>query len=169
MPACPLMRETHPMHPPTSHRGVGELCHQLPNRHLLAPRGLAWPFLDVLDESGEHSDLEISRSAGQKDIVGMPIQRRHSRLQRLFDVLCHPPVHSSFVVADGDYLSTRSNSKLILLRRPADAGGCSVDPEKYKGVFPSAIVLFHPNVGIPISCASDNPVGLWGPVNAGDS
>ena len=59
----PLMGEAHPMHPPTSHRGVRELGHQLPDRHLLSPRGLAGPLLDILDESGEHSDLEISWSA----------------------------------------------------------------------------------------------------------
>ena len=87
----PLVGEAHPVHPPAAHRGVGELGHQLPDRHLLSPRRLAWTLLNVLDEPGEHSDLEISWSACQKDIVGVPVQRRHGRLQGFLDVLRHPP------------------------------------------------------------------------------
>ena len=39
-------------------------------------------------------------------------------------------------------------------------GDVSYEPEKYKGVFPSAIVLLHPNIGVPISWASNNPAKL---------
>ena len=87
----PLVGEAHSVHPATSHGGVGELSHQLPDRHLLSPWRLAWSLLNVLDESGEHPDLEIGGPACQEDIVGVPVQRRHSRLQWLLDVLCHPP------------------------------------------------------------------------------
>ena len=146
----PLVGEAHSVHPPTAHGGVGELCHQLPDWHLLSPWRLAWTLLDVLDESGEHPDLEISGPACQEDVVGVPVQRGHSRLQRLLDVLCHPPkqlyyrlflclgrvsiipVHSSFVIADGDNFSARADGKLVLLRRPADASGCPVDPGAHR-------------------------------------
>ena len=99
----PLVGEADSMHPTPSHGGVAELGHQLPDRHLLSPRGLTGTLLNVLDEPGEHSDLEISRSTCQKDIVGVPVQRRHSRLQGLLDVLRHPPKQQYFIL----FLKTR--------------------------------------------------------------
>ena len=42
----------------------------------------------------------------------------------------HPPVHASLVVADGDDLGTGADGKLVLLGRPANASGGTVDPEK---------------------------------------
>ena len=44
----------------------------------------------------------------------------------------HPPVHASLVVADGDDLGAGADGKLVLLGRPANAGGGSVDPERRK-------------------------------------
>merc|ERR1719270_3365637 len=157
------------MNPAAAHRRVAELRHQLPNRHLLAPRRLAGPLLDVLDEAGEHPDLEVGGAARQENIVGVPVKRSHSGLQWLFDVLSDPPVHASLVVADGDDLGTGADGKFVLLRRPANAGGGSVNPEKYKSVLPSTVILFHPNVGVPIRRAGHYPVRLGSPIYASDS
>ena len=86
-----IVGEADSMDPASAHRRVAELRHQLPNRHLLAPRRLAGPLLDVLDEAGEHPDLEVGGAARQENIVGVPVQRSHSGLQWLLDVLSDPP------------------------------------------------------------------------------
>ena len=86
-----IVGEADSMDPATAHRRVAELRHQLPNRHLLAPWRLAGPLLDVLDEAGEHPDLEVGGAARQENIVGVPVQRSHSGLQWLLDVLSDPP------------------------------------------------------------------------------
>ena len=49
---------------------------------------------------------------------------------------------------------------------PLPHTGCgSVDPQQYEGVFPLAISFLHPDVGVPVTGASDDPVGLGSPVN----
>ena len=56
----PLVGEADSMHPTPSHGGVAELGHQLADGHLLSPSSLTWTLLYVLDESREHSNLEVS-------------------------------------------------------------------------------------------------------------
>jgi hypothetical protein len=55
-----------------------------------------------LDVGGEDADLEVGGAGGEENVVGVPVHRRHRRLQRLLDVLRHPPVVLLVEVADGD-------------------------------------------------------------------
>jgi hypothetical protein len=61
-----------------------------------------------LDIGGEDADLEVRGAGGEKDVVGVPVHRRHSRLQRLLDVLRHPPVVLLVEVAYGDNPRSRT-------------------------------------------------------------
>ena len=44
-------------------------------------------------------------------------------------------------------------------------GGSSVDPQENQGIFPLAVRFLHPDVGVPVAGARDDPVGLRSPVN----
>jgi hypothetical protein len=48
-----------------------------------------------LDVGGEDADLEVGGAGGEENVVGVPVQR-------LLDVLRHPPVVLLVEVADGD-------------------------------------------------------------------
>merc|ERR1712183_510400 len=143
---------------------VGELRHQISHRHPVSPGcGSRFAF-DLLDVSGVDADLEVRGAGGEEDVVGVPVQAGHGGLEGLLDVFGHPPVIVLLVVTDRDDLGSAAHSELVLLRAPPDTGCSPVDPEQYQGVFPLAIRLLHPDIGVPVTGAGHNPVGLGSPV-----
>lgn len=57
---------------------VYETCHQ--------------PFVDFLDVRREDPRLHISTPSSEQDIVGVPVHGKHSRPDRLLQMLRNPPV-----------------------------------------------------------------------------
>ena len=78
----------------------------------------------------------------------------------------HPPIIILLVVADRNALRATANSELVLLRTPPDTCGSSIDPQQHKGVLPLTIGPLDPDIGVSVTGASDNAVGVWGPVNS---
>ena len=179
----PVPRETDGVDPASSVLGVGELRHEVPHRHPVAPGGGGGLRLNLFDESGVDTDLEVSGAGRQKDVVGVPVETGDGGLERLLDVFCHPPVIVLLVVTDRDDLGTTSHSKLVLLWTPPDTegyeeetgerlvlpdtGGRPVDPEQHQSIFPLTVRTLHPHVGIPVAGAGHDPVGVGGPVDPG--
>ena len=71
----------------------------------------------------------------------MPVERRDGALDRLLDVLGHPPVILRVEVADGDEASAAAHRELVLGRAPLDARRGAVDPQQHQGVLPLAVGL----------------------------
>ena len=76
----------------------------------------------------------------------------------------HPPVVVLLIVTHGDDLGPTAHRKLVLLRAPPDTGRSSVDPQQHQSVLPLAIRSLHPDIGVPVTGAGHNPVGLGCPV-----
>ena len=165
--AVPVRRERHRVHPPAAVQRVRELGHQMLEWHLVAPGRGGGLLLDVLDVGGEDAHLEARRARGQQAVVGVPVQRSHSRLDRLLDVLGDPPVVLCLEVADGDESVAGADGELVLLGRPAHARGSAVDAQQHQRVPPLAVRHQVPDVGVPVGRAGDDPVGAGRPVDAG--
>merc|ERR1719384_2798672 len=125
----PVPGEADRMDPAPAIWRVGEIRHEVTHRHPGAPRSGAWLGLNLLDEPGVDTDLEVGGPGRQEDVVRMPVQTGHGGLERLLDVLGDPPVIVLLVIADGDDLGSASHRELVLVRAPADAGGGPVDPQ----------------------------------------
>merc|ERR1719219_3197877 len=159
-----VTREADGVDPTPSVLRVGELRHQISHRHPVA-LGCGRRFvLDLPDVAGVDADLEVRGAGSEEDVVGVPVQAGHGGLERLLDVFGHPPVVVLLVVTDRNDLGSAAHSELVLLRAPPDTGCRPVNPEEYQGVFPLAIRLLHPDVGVPVTGAGHDPVSLGGPV-----
>ena len=90
----------------------------------------------------------------------MPIQSGNGGSDGFLNVLGHPPIMLLFKVANRNESGSGSNGKLVFFRAPFDTTGRTVDPQQDQHVFPGAIRLQVPNVGIAISRASDNSIGF---------
>merc|ERR550539_915663 len=160
-----VTRKADGVDPTSSVLRVGELRHQISHRHPVTP-GCGGRFvLDLPDVAGVDADLEVRGAGGEEDVVGVPVKTGHGGLEWLLDVFGDPPVVVLLVVTDRDDLGSAAHSELVLLRAPSDTGCSPVDPEQHQGVFPLAIRLLHPDIGVPVTGAGHNPVGLGRPVN----
>ena len=59
--------------------------------------------------------------------------------------------------------------RIDIMLRPdlPHTGGSSVDPQENQGVLPLAVRFLHPDVGVPVTGASHDPVSLGSPVYTG--
>ena len=135
----PVPGEADGVDPASAVGRVGELGHQVAHRHPLSPLRGTGLGLDLLDVARVDTDLKVGGAGGQEDVVGVPVQTGHGGLERLLDVLGHPPVLLLLVVADGDDLGPAAHRELVLVGRPADAGGGAVDPQQHQRVLPLTI------------------------------
>lgn len=160
-------REVHTVHPSTAERSRSVLGHQLTERHSIAPRRGQWLLLDGLDIAGEYTRLIVGGSGDQKHIVRMPGQRIDRRPDRFLDVLRHPPVILRLEIAHGDQSRSGSNSKLVLTRRPLDAGRRPVDPQMDQHRLPLLVLIaLRPHVRIPVNATRNDAIRIRRPVNA---
>ena len=78
--------------PLTHIQAVGELSQELLEGHLAAPGRGGGLVLDVLDVAGEDADLEPGGASRDQTVVGVPVEGGDGALDRLLDVLGHPPI-----------------------------------------------------------------------------
>ena len=135
------------MHP--SSRIVQILSADRVERKSLPPHAAFRPLVHALDETGEHPRMRIGRSCREEDGVGMPCHGQDGALERLLQVLRHPPVVLLFKVADGDDTRARADGELLLRRRPAHEGGGPVDAQEDERRFPAGGGGF-PDVGVSV-------------------
>ena len=111
---------------------IGKFSQHIGKRHP-SPPSCRWRLrFNVLDVSGEDSNLEPGRAGSQQDIVWMPVQSSYGWLDGFFDMLSHPPVVLLFEIAHRYQPGPGSHGKLVLFRAPFDTSGCSVDSKKVK-------------------------------------
>lgn len=79
----------------------------------------------------------------------MPCKARDRAANGLLQVLRDPPVVLFLKVTDGDHAGSRTDSKLLLGWRPADARGRTVDSKKDQSRLPSREGSF-PDIRIAI-------------------
>jgi hypothetical protein len=65
----------------------------------------------------------------QQNVVRMPVQRQDCGTDGTTQMFANPPIVVLFKVANRDTTSTTSHSKLVLLGRPFDTSGCTVDAQ----------------------------------------
>jgi len=155
----------HAVHP-TTRTSSTQLLHATAKWHLLPPRVGLRLVLNLLDVRREDSGFEISRAGRQQVVIGMPVQAGHSGTNGFLDVLAYPPVILLLKVADRNQTSSAAHCELVLLWRPLDTGGSSVDAQDDEGWFPSFAAVQRPHVGIAVRATSHNSVAGWGPVDA---
>jgi len=169
-------REGHIMNPTSS----GKLTKEVTEGELGTPRRSLGLLINTLDVSREDTGLEVRRTAGNQNVVGMPVDGEDGGADGLLDVLADPPIVFLFKVADGDASGTAGNGELVTLGRPFDLGGSTVNTEDNQSLLPSlndlghAILIGHgflgpsPDVSISVLRAGDDAVVDGIPVNAGD-
>lgn len=121
-------RERDRVHP--TGRVVQVLSTDSVERKSLSPNTRRGALIHALDKGGEDSGMGIGRSSSQKDRVRVPSNTGDGAADRLLQVLGNPPVVLLLKVADGNNTVTRSNSELVLGRRPTNKGGGSADSEE---------------------------------------
>lgn len=146
---------------------TAELATQRVEGQLVAPAGRSRLFIEALDEGRKDTSLHVSRTSSQQDVVGMPVNGQDSAANGLLQVLTGPPVIVLFKVADGNTAGTTGNSKLLLIRRPADKSSSTVDTQQDKSRLPNATFV-GPDIGVSVLRASDNTVGVGSKIDAGD-
>lgn len=147
-------------------RAVAELATHSVERQALSPHGRLGALVNALDESGKHARMGVGRAGGEKDRVGVPVQREDGSAERLLEVLRHPPVILLFEVTHGDDSGSRTDGEFRLIGRPANMGCRAVDAEENESGFP-ACGRRLPDKGITILRAGDNLPALGSDVNAG--
>jgi len=123
-------------------------------------------LIDSLDEGREDSGLVVGGSGGEESVRRVPCDVCDGG-GVILDVLRHPPIVVGLERTDGDEVSSASHSKLVLMRRPLDVSGGTVDSEDNKDWLPF-VTRQSPHVSISVLRAGDDTVGLGGPVDTCD-
>jgi len=156
-----------------------EFTKDITKGELGTPRGGFRLVIDSLDVTGEDTGLEVGGTAGDEDIVGVPINGEDGGADGLLDVLADPPIIILLKVTDGDALGTAGHGELITLGAPFNLGGGPVDTQDNQGWLPTLnglllAIIFNgllgpgPDIGIPILGAGDNAIIDGIPINASD-
>jgi len=133
------------------------------------PVGGSGTLVDTTDSAVKDTSLKVSAGGGKEAAVGMPCDLGDSAAVAL-DVGRDPPVVVLLKVADRDDLGTTADSKLLLVGRPADPSGCTVDTKDNENGVPLLLgVVVGPHIGVTILRASHKTVGVGCPVNASDN
>lgn len=114
------------------------------------------------------SYLHVGTSGREENVVGMPVEGEDGTADRLLDMLTNPPIVILLKVADANTARSRSDRKLVLLRRPANKSRSTVNTQENQSGLPlMRSTVEGPDIGVSVLGAGDDTVGLGGPVDRG--
>lgn len=158
---------------------------------LLAPHGWLRTLVYVLNVRRENTSLHVSAASCKEHVIRVPVDREHSRTDRLLQLASDPPVAlgvkrtDTYCSIDGTISiilrareelidvnapCTARDRELVLVRTPAYECCSTVDAQQHKRRLPDRctrlrVLRLLPHIGIPVLRASDDAVGIRRPVN----